>query len=480
MITMPPPPPPSPKSPRKSDPNNYYNAASQSPSFSLLRRPTDNEEMALASSPSVRDLGSGSVAGGGASVTPLKTPSVSCSLKRKRPPSIQIPDVLREIRTEVQLTKSTGSPAKDNDVFCFRDLGVGVSAVKGKKKFMEDTHKIVSSFHGNHKKGFFGVYDGHGGRWAADYVAENLYTNIMTTLEDRSGNASKDEAVRAAYLKTDEEFLKQGVGSGACCVTALIEEKEMVISNLGDCRAVLCRGGVAEALTKDHKPDREDERKRIEDTGGYVEMHRGAWRVHGTLAVSRSIGDSHLKDWILAEPETRTLNLTSDMEFLVLASDGLWDKVGNQEAIDIVLGQHSVERKQLGAGDDDSSKENNIVEDYACVSSSCASPKVRRISLVKQQQERRRRITTCLSPRFKKTIHYSREDQEAVGDFDGGNESPPAKCRRISLFHQRNTNTRQPTAACKELVNLAVGRGSLDDVTVIIIDLSYFRDYILI
>lgn len=56
-------------------------------------------------------------------------------------------------------------------------------------------------------------------------------------------------------------------------------------------------------------------------------MHRGAWRVHGVLSVSRSIGDAHLKDWVLAEPDTKVLPLTSDMEYLVLASDGLWDEV---------------------------------------------------------------------------------------------------------------------------------------------------------
>ncbi|KAG5610756.1 hypothetical protein H5410_022037 [Solanum commersonii] len=49
-----------------------------------------------------------------------------------------------------------------------------------------------------------------------------------------------------------------GVGSGACCVTALIEGKEIIILNLGDCRVVLCRNGVAEALTRDHRAERED------------------------------------------------------------------------------------------------------------------------------------------------------------------------------------------------------------------------------
>lgn len=57
----------------------------------------------------------------------------------------------------------------------------------------------------------------------------------------------------------------QGLSSGVCCVTALIDGKEMVVSNLGDCRAVLCRNGIAEAITTDHKPEREDERRRIED-----------------------------------------------------------------------------------------------------------------------------------------------------------------------------------------------------------------------
>lgn len=121
--------------------------------------------------------------------------------------------------------------------------------------------------------------------------------------------------------------LMQGLSSGVCCVTALLDGQEIVVSNLGDCRAVLSRCGVAEALTEDHRADQVFERQRIEDKGGFVEMHRGAWRVHGVLAVSRSIGDSHLKQWVVAEPETTVIQLTPDMEFLVLASDGLWEQV---------------------------------------------------------------------------------------------------------------------------------------------------------
>ncbi|GKC30082.1 probable protein phosphatase 2C 14 [Tanacetum coccineum] len=246
--------------------------------------------------------------------------------KRKRPPMIEIPSVLQVIESEGgKFLPEKGQERCVKGMFSASGFGVGVCSVKGRKSFMEDAYSIVSS--SNTDMGFFGVYDGHGGSKAADYVSKNLHTNVFEMLEKCSENAATEEVVKAAFMKTDDEFLKQGLESGACCVTALIKGKELVVSNLGDCRAVLSRKGKADALTNDHKASHEDERRRIQDKGGYVELHRGTWRVHGVLAVSRSIGDAHLKDWVLGEPETKILPLTDDLEYLVLASDGLWDEV---------------------------------------------------------------------------------------------------------------------------------------------------------
>lgn len=64
-----------------------------------------------------------------------------------------------------------------------------------------------------------------------------------------------------------------------------------------------------------------------------MDCHHNAWRVQGSLAVSRGIGDKHLKQWIIAEPETKVLRIKPDCEFLILASDGLWDKVINFKTI---------------------------------------------------------------------------------------------------------------------------------------------------
>lgn len=66
-----------------------------------------------------------------------------------------------------------------------------------------------------------------------------------------------------------------------------------------------------------------------------MDLCHGVWRIQGSLAVSRGIGDKHLKQWVTAEPESKIISLKSEHEFLILASDGLWDKVSNQEAVDI-------------------------------------------------------------------------------------------------------------------------------------------------
>ncbi|XP_057804554.1 probable protein phosphatase 2C 25 [Salvia miltiorrhiza] len=240
-------------------------------------------------------------------------------LKRKRPARLDIPVVAvteREVAAVPEVAEVEGD-------------GYSVCCKRGRKDVMEDRFSAV--LHQN--QAFFGVFDGHGGASAAEFAAENLEKKIINELEKSD---EIEAAVKGGYLATDAEFLNKDVRGGACCVTALIKNGNLVASNAGDCRAVVSRGGAAEALTSDHRPGhREDERERIEKLGGFVERRNGVWRVLGSLAVSRSIGDRYLKQWITAEPETRVIKLEPDHEFLILASDGLWDKVNDQEAVDI-------------------------------------------------------------------------------------------------------------------------------------------------
>jgi len=261
---------------------------------------------------------------------PLARKCPSAPLKSKRPQRLDIPLMSQGLdapRAAVQQRMEVNVEGFHHAISC----------KSGSREFMEDTHKAIVNVLGDSKRAFFGVFDGHGGPKAATFAAENIGQNIVDAtlrMEDET-NDMLEQAVKAGYLTTDAEFLKQEVGSGTACVTALIIDGNLVVSNAGDCRAVISRYGASEALTCDHRAGREDERKRIENLGGVVDLRHGAWRVQGSLTVSRAIGDSHMKEWLTAEPDTRMIEITSDCEFLILASDGLWDKVSNQEAVDI-------------------------------------------------------------------------------------------------------------------------------------------------
>ncbi|GAB2232287.1 hypothetical protein Droror1_Dr00011319 [Drosera rotundifolia] len=209
---------------------------------------------------------------------------------------------------------------------------------KGRKETMEDRYKVIMDIQDDPRQAFFTVIDGHGGHAAAEYVADHLGKNIVEALkrvaeEDVHG---VEQAIRDGYLVTDKEFLAQGVGSGACATSVLFKDGALHVANLGDCRVVLSRNGVADRLTNDHNLSWQEERSRVEDLGGYVDCHNGVWRVQGSLAVSRAIGDLNLKKWISSEPEVSQIQLTPDCEFLILASDGLWNKVDEQEAVDMI------------------------------------------------------------------------------------------------------------------------------------------------
>ncbi|KAJ4764204.1 Protein phosphatase 2C family protein [Rhynchospora pubera] len=253
-------------------------------------------------------------------------------LKRKRPDRIDIP--LPDMAF-VDLLGSDGSKELEEE----RE-GFAVYCKRGKKRSeMEDRYVAKSDLCGDSKTAFFGVFDGHSGKQAAEFASEKMGELISEQIrkqDEETSTAEIEEAIKIGYMRTDEQFLSENISGGTCCVTALIQNGELFISNAGDCRAVLSREGNAEAVTSDHRPSREDERDRIESLGGFVHYCHGTWRLQGSLAVSRGIGDSHFKQWVIPEPETQKLQIGSKSEFVILASDGLWDKVTNQEAVDIV------------------------------------------------------------------------------------------------------------------------------------------------
>uniref|UniRef100_A0A7N0V015 protein-serine/threonine phosphatase n=1 Tax=Kalanchoe fedtschenkoi TaxID=63787 RepID=A0A7N0V015_KALFE len=199
---------------------------------------------------------------------------------------------------------------------------------------------------------FFGVYDGHGGCQVANYCRERMHLALIEELEiiakdEALGNDKNDchrqwkKVFTNCFAKVDDEIggkagrepvAPETVGSTA--VVSLICSSHIIVANCGDSRAVLCRGKEPMALSVDHKPNREDECARIEAAGGKVIQWNGH-RVFGVLAMSRSIGDRYLKPSIIPEPEVMFIPRAKEDECLILASDGLWDVMSNEEACDL-------------------------------------------------------------------------------------------------------------------------------------------------
>ncbi|KAL9398662.1 hypothetical protein Peur_007623 [Populus x canadensis] len=218
-----------------------------------------------------------------------------------------------------------------------KKLSHGFHLVEGKSGHdMEDYHVAEYRKKKNHELGLFAIFDGHLGDRVPSYLKDNLFNNILD-----EPNFWKDPttAIKNAYRSTDnfilENAMQLGPGGSTAVTAIFIDGKDLWIANVGDSRAVVCEGGCANQLTVDHEPH--TERKKIEKKGGFVTALPGdVPRVNGQLAVARAFGDHSLKAHLSSEPDVRHVPIESNMEFFILASDGLWKVMKNQEAVDLV------------------------------------------------------------------------------------------------------------------------------------------------
>ncbi|XP_061338250.1 probable protein phosphatase 2C 39 isoform X1 [Gastrolobium bilobum] len=213
----------------------------------------------------------------------------------------------------------------------------GFHLVKGRSDHaMEDY--VVAQFKQveNNELGLFAIFDGHSGHSVPDYLRSHLFDNI---LKEPDFWTEPDNAVKRAYIITDSTILEKsgelGRGGSTAVTAILINCQTLVVANIGDSRAVLCKNGVAKQLSVDHEPTTESED--IKNRGGFVSNFPGdVPRVDGQLAVSRAFGDKSLKKHLSSEPYVTVETIDDEAEFVILASDGLWKVMSNQEAVDAV------------------------------------------------------------------------------------------------------------------------------------------------
>ncbi|CAF2805081.1 unnamed protein product [Rotaria sp. Silwood2] len=273
------------------------------------------------------------------------------------------------------------------------DLRYGLGSMQGWRVDMEDAHAAVLKLDDNRWShwSYFGIFDGHAGFRTAVKAAEKLHSRIISCLNglvQENGNLKSSQyitssqldfnkfemAIKDAYFKFDNEWREENRSnnpddkSGSTAISCLIDLERIYFLNVGDSRAILvATDGRILLATKDHKPSRKNksflfyvyslnlgdqiERQRIQEAGGTVLIQR----VNGSLAVSRALGDFEYKnnpnrrpDQQLVSPEpeityyTRQTKQDEQIAFIVLACDGIWDVITNEELAAYIIGRMRV------------------------------------------------------------------------------------------------------------------------------------------
>lgn len=130
---------------------------------------------------------------------------------------------------------------------------------------------------------------------------------------------------------TDIQSKQMGlVTSGSTVAVCLLDKTKIHAANAGDARIVVAYQGKAHPLSFDHRADDPSEVARIREAGGFVLKNR----VMGILAVARSLGDHGMKDFVICEPHVKSWEKGGD--FVIVACDGLFDVLSNQQVVDLV------------------------------------------------------------------------------------------------------------------------------------------------
>jgi len=233
----------------------------------------------------------------------------------------------------------------------FTTVNFGAFSLKGRRPTMEDAHVMEKDLFGVRERYFLAVFDGHGGDQVSKFSAVNMVTQLKKMRAMRSNSTNETnlgKCLKKAHIQVDKA-LRNEKPKGYCiadfcgctAISCIVTRSHYIVANLGDSRALLVRSGKPVPMSVDHKPFDEEEKSRIERAGGKV-----FWgRVNGKLAVSRAIGDFVHKGEENVKPENQMVTIIPEVKifhrkeedsFVVLACDGVWDVLSNEDVANLV------------------------------------------------------------------------------------------------------------------------------------------------
>lgn len=291
------------------------------------------------------------------------------SVERRKRGGVQVAGVAAR---PVQVDLSASDTSKEGDIKW------GWVGIQGARTEMEDA--IVLRVNVLNNFTYAAVFDGHAGFASAKFLKDELYKECAIALQDGLLLESNDldatrEALRKAFLEADRKLIScrleevnDEVDSGSTATVMFVGGGRLIVSHIGDSSVVLSRSGKPLEITSPHRPYGNskvslDEIRRIKAAGGWVTNGR----ICGDISVSRAFGDMRFKtkmkdmleegvregkwtgkfvsriklsgDWVTATPDIYHADLGPDIEFIIVASDGLWDCMHSSDAVKFVRNQ---------------------------------------------------------------------------------------------------------------------------------------------
>eukprot|EP00163_Fabomonas_tropica_P021584 TRINITY_DN376_c0_g1_i3.p1 TRINITY_DN376_c0_g1~~TRINITY_DN376_c0_g1_i3.p1 ORF type:complete len:300 (+),score=32.04 TRINITY_DN376_c0_g1_i3:418-1317(+) len=226
-------------------------------------------------------------------------------------------------------------------------IRAAVTQTQGPRPKQEDRWVMLNPFAKDPNTSYFAVFDGHGGARTSEFARRHFHEILR---EDLNYDSDLAQALTRSLGELDRRIVARGQAGefrdGSTAAIATIRGARLTVANVGDSRVVLCRRGLAVAMSVDHTPRRRDEAARVAEAGGVIRF--GRVNVDGcdtALAVTRALGDYNYKQVpgraldqqpVVATPEIKEEMLGPHDEFLIVASDGVWCVMSNQEAVDYV------------------------------------------------------------------------------------------------------------------------------------------------
>ena len=220
-------------------------------------------------------------------------------------------------------------------------------SLQGMRESNEDEHNIILNMDNKkkdlHNINIYAVFDGHGGGEVSHFLKSNLTKYFI---KKGKQNIFRDNKITLKYIrkvfdyvqsKLKKEKFSEHTGSTALLAIHSKIKNNLWVANTGDSRCVICnKYNIAVQLSKDHKPNNFEERYRIQGLNGKISFDGSDWRIKD-LSLSRAFGDLDATPYVTHKPQIFKYKISSKDKFLILACDGLWDVLSNQEAINFVL-----------------------------------------------------------------------------------------------------------------------------------------------